>query len=90
MLVGCASAPKPPVHPEYEEAASSALAFDLPADRGVMHPELARAGREQAAFLGFDLPGVESYTTATDTLSTDQGDFHIQESVSVKSGTRYH
>lgn len=92
MATGCASAPRPPsqlpVQASYTEAASSALVFDLPLDRGVAHPELARAGREAATFMGFDTQTAESYITATDNISTDLGDFHTQESVVVKSGTR--
>jgi len=57
-------------------------------DRGVPHPELARSARAPSAFLGFDLPTSESYITATDSVSTELGDFHTHESVSVKSGTR--
>jgi hypothetical protein len=72
----------------YQEAAASALVFDLPMDRGMLHPELARAGRGVSAFMGFDLPTTESYINATDAVSTELGDFHTQELVSVKSGTR--
>jgi len=57
-------------------------------DRGIPHPELTRAGRMASVFMGFDLPTTESYITATDAISTELGDFHTQESVSVKSGTR--
>ena len=89
---GCASTPTPPpqmpVQASYSEAASSALVFDLPLDHGVAHPELARAGREAATFMGFDTQTAESYITATDNISTDLGDFYTQESVVVKSGTR--
>ena len=89
---GCATVPPPPsptpVEVSYTEAPSSALVFDLPLARDMAHPELARADRQPAVFMGFDLPTVESYITATDNLSTDLGDFHIQESVVVKSGTR--
>jgi hypothetical protein len=90
-LVGCAAPAKPPrakSEPVYLDAPSSALVFDLPMDRGMMHPELARAGRGPAAFLGFDLPTTESYITATDSISTELGDFHLQESVVVRSGSR--
>ena len=73
---------------DYEEAASSALVFDVPIDRGIPHPELARLGRTPSVFLGFDLPTTESFITATDAVSTELGDFHTQESVSIKSGTR--
>jgi hypothetical protein len=91
MASGCATS-----HPEpqavraghYQESASSALVFDVPMDRGAAHPELARAGRGPSAFMGFDLPTTESYISATDAVSTELGEFHTQESVSVKSGTR--
>ena len=91
LAVGCAS------HQEqlpearvagFEERPASALVFDLPMDRGVAHPELARANRGNAAFLGFDTQTTESYITATDTISTELGDFHTNESVTIKSGTR--
>lgn len=90
-LIGCASSAKrqaAKTEPVYLDAPSSALVFDLPMDRGMMHPELARAGRQPAAFLGFDLPTTESYITATDSISTELGDFHTQESVVVRSGSR--
>ena len=74
--------------PVYEEAPSSALAFDLPMDRGMPHPELARAGRGPSAFLGFDQPTSEFFITATDSISTELGDFHTQESVVIRSGGR--
>ena len=88
---GCAASHKDPVAMDldrYQEASASALVFDLPMDRGMSHPELARAGRAPSAFMGFDLPTTESYITATDAVSTELGDFHTHESVSVKSGTR--
>jgi hypothetical protein len=88
---GCAASHQAPVAEQidhYQEASAAALVFDLPIDRGVPHPELARAGRASSAFMGFDLPTTESYISATDTVSTELGDFHTQESVSVKSGTR--
>lgn len=104
IAAGCATAPKPPVpvlaadnqafistteSPASDtEAPASALVFDLPLARDMAHPELARADRQPAVFMGFDLPTVESYITATDNVSTDLGDFHVQESVVVKSGTR--
>jgi hypothetical protein len=91
-LVGCAAAHKPPptaaIPAAYTEAPSSALVFDFPADCGLPHPELARANREPATFMGFYGPTIESYITATDTISTELGDFHTQESVVVRSGTR--
>jgi hypothetical protein len=90
-IAGCATAPKPapqPVLASYSEAPASALVFDLPIDRGVPHPELARSGRGPATFMGFDTLTTESYITATDSISTDLGDFHTQESVVVKSATR--
>jgi hypothetical protein len=89
---GCATAPQPgpeaPIEAAYIEAPSAALVFDLPADRGIPHPELARAGRGPATFMGFDTATTESYITATDNISTDLGDFYTQESVVVKSATR--
>ena len=95
FATGCA-ATVPQPHPapvavspvEYQEAASSALVFDIPMDRGMPHPELARASRLNSIFMGFDLPTTESFITATDAVSTDLGNFHTAESVSVKSGTR--
>jgi len=92
-MSGCATAPKPapqtqPVQASYSEAPASALVFDVPIDRGTPHPELARAGRGPATFMGFDTLTIESYITATDNISTDLGDFHTQESVVVKSATR--
>ena len=93
IAAGCATAPKPPAAPvpvlaADTEAPASALVFDLPIARDMAHPELARADRQPAVFMGFDLPTTESYITATDNVSTDLGDFHYQESVVVKSGTR--
>lgn len=97
LIVGCllasgcaASRPEPQAIQagHYQEASSSALVFDVPMDHGVPHPELARAGRGAAAFMGFELPTTESYISATDAVSTELGEFHTQESVSVKSGTR--
>jgi len=73
---------------EYEEASCSALVFDVPMDRGLPHPELARSGRNPSVFMGFDLPTTETYITATDAVSTELGDFHTHESVNIKSGTR--
>ena len=94
---GCATgSPRPAaldaaaVPARYSEAPASALVFDPPLDRGVPHPELARAPRQPSAFLGFDQGTTEFYTTATDNLQTDAfGDFYTQESLSIRSGTRY-
>jgi hypothetical protein len=72
----------------FEDRPASALVFDLPIDRGMAHPELARANRGNAAFLGFDSPTTESYISAQDTISTELGDFHTDESVTIRSGTR--
>jgi hypothetical protein len=95
LATGCAAShPEPRPVPvaitpvEYEEAACSALVFDVPMDRGIAHPELARSGRLPSVFMGWDLPTTESYINATDAVSTELGDFHTQESVSIKSGTR--
>jgi len=93
IATGCASAQyrqaeAAALQATYKEAPAAALVFDLPIDRGIPHPELARSGRAPSAFLGFDLPTSESYITATDSVSTELGDFHTHESVSVKSGTR--
>src|SRR3982750_1293932 len=95
LATGCAAShPEPRAAPvavspvEYEEAACSALVFDLPMDRGISHPELARAGRSASVCMGFDLPTTETYITATDAVSTELGDFHTHESVNIKSGTR--
>jgi hypothetical protein len=91
LAVGCASHPQPTPEARaaaYEERPSSALVFDLPMDRGMSHPELARANRGNAAFLGFDMPTTETYITASDTISTELGDFHTNESITIKSGTR--
>ena len=91
VAVGCASHPRPTPEAKlaaYEERPASALVFDLPMDRGMAHPELARANRGNAAFLGFETQTTESYITATDTISTELGDFHTNESVTIKSGTR--
>jgi hypothetical protein len=92
LAAGCAShAPQPTPEARvaaFEERPASALVFDLPMDRGMMHPELARANRQNAAFLGFDTQTTESYITATDTISTELGDFHTNESITIKSGTR--
>ena len=89
MTGGCATYQQATAKQQpYAEAPCSALVFDLPMDRGTPHPELARAGRGQAAFLGFDMPTTESYITATDSISTELGDFHTQESVVVRSGGR--
>ena len=95
FATGCAATtPQPRPVPvavspvEYQEAASSALVFDLPMDRGNFHPELARAGRMNSVFMGFDLPTTECFITATDAVSTEFGDFINHETVSVKSGTR--
>lgn len=91
---GCATGSKqPPPSPTavpagYSEASASALVFDLPIDGGMPHPELSRFGREPSAFLGFDQGATEYYTTATDNLQTDMGDFYTQESVSIRTGTR--
>lgn len=79
----------PAAHSEYTDAAASALPFDPTLDGGLPHPELARATRGPAAFLGFDQGTTESYVRATDDLQTnDFGDFYAQESISVRSGTR--
>lgn len=95
FAAGCAAShPEPAPVPvavtpvEYEEAACSALVFDVPMDRGIPHPELARSGRNPSVFMGFDLPTTESYINATDAVSTELGDFHTHESVNIKSGTR--
>jgi len=72
----------------FEDRPASALVFDLPIDRGMSHPELARANRGNAAFLGYDMATTESYITASDTVSTELGDFHFNESLTIKSGTR--
>ena len=90
-MVGCASHEQPTPEARvaaFEERPASALVFDLPMDRGMSHPELARANRGTVAFLGYDSPTVESYITATDTISTELGDFHTDESVTIRSGTR--
>ena len=91
LAAGCASHRQPTQEARlaaYEERPASALVFDLPMDRGIAHPELARANRGNAAFLGFDTQTTESYITASDTISTELGDFHLNESITVKSGTR--
>lgn len=91
LAAGCAphTPPAPEAQPvAYEDRPSSALVFDLPMDRGMSHPELARANRGNVAFLGFDTQTTESYITATDTISTELGDFHTNESFTIKSGTR--
>ena len=96
FATGCAATATPQPRPvpvavspvEYQEAASSALVFDVPMDRGNSHPELARAGRVNSVFLGFDLPTTECFITASDAVSTEFGDFINHETVSVKSGTR--
>jgi len=94
---GCAAVHRPearntpPVPRQYLEASASALAFDPPIDEGAVHPEFARAPRQPSAFLGFDEPSSEFYLRATSDLQTnDFGDFYAQQSLSVKSGTRYH
>lgn len=96
LLGGCtasrgpAVAEKPALPPQYVEASASALAFDPPLDIGVPHPELARAPREPSAFLGFDEATTELYIRATNNLQTnDFGDLYTQQSLSIKSGTRY-
>ena len=95
FAAGCAAShPEAPPVPvavspiEYEQAACSALVFDVPMDRGIPHPELARAGRSPSVFMGFDLPTTEAYISVTDAISTELGDFHTHESVNIKSGTR--
>lgn len=83
-----ADKPAPPV--QYVEASASALAFDPPLDMGVPHPEFARGPRQPSAFLGFDESTSELYIRATNDLQTnDFGDLYTQQSISVKSGTRY-
>lgn len=91
LAAGCASHEQPTPEARvagFEERPASALVFDLPMDRGMAHPELARANRGNAAFLGYDLPTIETYITASDTISTELGDFHTDESVTIRSGTR--
>lgn len=94
MAAGCASAPKPGASatsaPDYVEATAAALAVDPPLTANQPHPELARAQREPAAYLGYQDSTVEAYTTYTDNLeSSPFGDAYARESVTVKSNTRY-
>jgi hypothetical protein len=73
----------------YREASSAALVFDTPITEGQYHPELARAPRENAAYLGYQDTTVESYITATDDLQGGPwGDAYVKESITVKSGSR--
>lgn len=91
---GCATSATPPAAQpsatlaHYREASSSALAFDPPIDGGIPHPELARAGREPSAFMGFDQGSTEFYATVMDDAQTDCGPVYTQESVSVRTGVR--
>jgi hypothetical protein len=96
FTVGCATAPKPPpatraaLEAGYSEASAAALAVDPPLTANEAHPELARAPREPAAYLGYQDSTVEAYTTYTDNLeSSPYGDAYAKESVTVKSNTRY-
>ena len=73
----------------YSEAPASALVFEPPIAVGLPHPELARAPRQQSAFLGFDEGSTEYYFSATDDLQTnDFGDFYTHQSLSFKTGIR--
>ena len=92
---GCASSGVQPANPDaaipasYAEAPASALAFDPPIDGGALHPELSRSLRGPRAYLGYDQPSTESFTTITDSLQSDTfGDSYVQESISVRSGAR--
>lgn len=96
-VTGCATAPRTPspvaaLPPttQYTEAAASALAFDPPLTANESHPELARAPRQAAAYLGYQDSTVEFSTSYTDNLeSSPFGDAYAKESVTVKSNTRY-
>ena len=69
---GCASS-EPPPHVDadgYQPAAASALAFDPPivlamVDQRRLDAVLAREGRGEAAFLGYDTPTVQTYYMST-------------------------
>ena len=96
VAAGCATAPKPPpagstaLEAGYSEASAAALAVDPPLTANELHPELAHAPREPAAYLGYQDSTVEAYITYTDNLeSSPYGDAYAKESVTVKSNTRY-
>jgi hypothetical protein len=96
LAVGCATAPmQPSAHkavsqPEYSDAVAAALAVDPPLTANEQHPELARAPREPAAYLGYQDTTVEAHVTYTDNLeSSPFGDAYAKESMTVKSNTRY-
>ncbi|HEY2585274.1 MAG TPA: hypothetical protein VGI81_05875 [Tepidisphaeraceae bacterium] len=64
--------------------------MDPPLTANALHPELARAPRQAAAYLGYQDSTVEFYTAYTDNLeSSPWGDAYAREAVTVKSNTRY-
>lgn len=96
VATGCATAHQAPPaakassEPEYLEASAAALAVDPPLTANESHPELARAPREPAAYLGYQDSTVEYYASYSDNLeSSPFGDAYARESVTVKSNTRY-
>jgi hypothetical protein len=95
LLTGCAAAPRPvasapPPPPQYIEASASALAFDPPLAIGVPHPELARGPREPSAFLGYDQGWTEFYYSETDDLQMSSDGLFSRQSISARTGVRYH
>lgn len=94
--VGCASAPRPGTQGsavptvQYGDATAAALGIDPPLTANEVHPELARAGREPSAYLGYQDTTTEAATIYTDNLeNSPYGDVYQRESVTVKSKSRY-
>jgi hypothetical protein len=94
LITGCATAPPPkvatPLPPQYTEASASALAFDPPIAIGIPHPELARGPREPSAFLGYDQGWTEFYYSETDDLQISSDGLFSRQSISARTGVRYH
>jgi hypothetical protein len=80
-----------PAPAEFDSASASALAFDTPVTADYPLLGLARAGREPAAFAGYQDSVVEYFSVwSDDHRSNDPWCNTVdRESVSVKTGVRY-